>query len=102
VEHYLPLKQVKYELFISCAVPGSDFHLEVISGPNSVKSDLKIKEGMYQSTEGGWYFNFQRKRLDGRLHLTRGVNPVTLQLSGAVTTINIGIYQDGTIEQEFS
>ncbi len=73
----------EYDLFISCAVPGSDFHLEVISGSTSVKSDLKITEGVYQSTEGGWYFNFERKRLDGRLHLTCGVNPVTLQLSGA-------------------
>src|SRR5437879_11367343 len=30
----------KYDLFISCAVPGLSCHLEVISGPNSVKSDL--------------------------------------------------------------
>src|SRR5260370_31714389 len=73
----------EHDLFISCAVPGSDFHLEVISGPSSVKSDLKITEGVYQSTEGGWYFNFERKRLDGRLHLTPGVNAVTLQLSVA-------------------
>jgi hypothetical protein len=72
----------EYELFISFAVPGPDVHLEVISGLSSVKSDLKITEGVYQSTEGGWYFNFERKRLDGRLHLTRGVNPVTLQISG--------------------
>jgi hypothetical protein len=74
-----------YELFISCAVPGSDFHLEVISGSSSVKSDLKITDGVYQSTEGGWYFNFDRKRLDGRLHLTRGINPVTLRVSGTDT-----------------
>src|ERR1700757_5288562 len=73
----------EYDLFISCAVPGPAFHLEVISGPSSVKSGLKVTEGVYHSTEGGWYFNFERKRLDGRLHLTRGVNPVTLQLSGA-------------------
>src|SRR5437660_5009703 len=32
----------KYDLFISCAVPGPSCHLEVISGPNSVKSDLKL------------------------------------------------------------
>ena len=38
----------EYDLFISCAVPGPDFHLEVISGPSSVKSDLKITEGVYQ------------------------------------------------------
>jgi hypothetical protein len=73
----------EYDLFISCAVPGPNFQLEVISGPSSVRSDLKITEGVYQSTEGGWYFNFERKRLDGRLHLTRGINPVTLQVSGA-------------------
>jgi hypothetical protein len=75
----------EYELFISCAVPGSHFHLEVISGSSSVKSELKITEGVYQSTEGGWYFNFDRKRLDGRLHLTRGINPVTLRVSGTDT-----------------
>src|SRR5437879_2434746 len=73
----------EYDLFISCAVPGPYFHLEVISGPSSVKSDLKTTEGVYRSTEEGWYFNFERKRLDGRLHLTRGINPVTLQVSGA-------------------
>src|SRR6266567_188826 len=72
----------EYDLFISCAVPGPAFHLEDISGPTSVKSDLKMTEGVYHSTEGGWYFNFERKQLDGRLHLTRGINPVTLQVSG--------------------
>ena len=74
-----------YDLFISCAVPGPNFHLEVISGPSSVKSDLQITEGVYHSTEGGWYFNFDRKRLEGRLHLTRGINPVTIQVSGTDT-----------------
>jgi hypothetical protein len=73
----------EYDLFISCAVPGPHFQLEVISGSSSVKSDLKITEGVYHSTEGGWYFNFERKRLGGRLRLTRGINPVTLQVSGA-------------------
>ena len=73
----------EYDLFISCAVPGRPFHLEVVSGPSSVKSDLRSTEGVYRSTEDGWYFNFERKRLDGRLHLTRGINPVTLQVSGA-------------------
>jgi alpha-L-fucosidase-like protein len=72
----------EYDLFISCAVPRPHFQLEVISGPSSVKSDLKITEGVYHSTEDGWYFNFERKRLDGRLHLTRGINPLTLQVSG--------------------
>jgi alpha-L-fucosidase len=50
-----------------------------------VKSDLKKTEGVYQSTEGGWYFNFDRKRLDRKLHLTRGINPVTLRVSGTDT-----------------
>jgi len=75
----------EYDLLVSCAVPGPNFHLEVISGPSSVKSDLKITDGVYRSTEGGWYFNFDRKRLEGRLHLTRGINPVTLQVSGTDT-----------------
>jgi hypothetical protein len=72
----------EYDLFISCAVPGPGFHLEVITGSTSVKSDLKITEGVYHATEDGWFFNFERRRLDGRLHLTRGVNPITLQVSG--------------------
>lgn len=75
----------EYDLFISCAVPGPHFQLEVISGPSSVKSDLKITEGVYRSTEDGWYFNYDRKRLDGRLHLARGVNSVTLQIFGSGT-----------------
>ena len=72
----------EYHLFISCAVSGPSFRLEITSGPSSIKSDLKITEGVYQTTEDGWYFNFDRRRLDGKLHLTRGVNPITLQLSG--------------------
>jgi hypothetical protein len=72
----------EYDLFVSCAVPGPNFHLEITSGPSSVKSDLQITEGVYHTTEDGWFFNFDRKRLNGRLHLTRGVNPVTLQVSG--------------------
>jgi hypothetical protein len=79
------LEAGEYDLFISCAVPSPNFHLEVISGLRSVKSALKVTEGVYRSTEGGWYFNFEKKRLDGRLHLTRGINPVTLQVSGADT-----------------
>jgi Alpha-L-fucosidase len=72
----------EYDLFISCAVPSPGFKLEVSSGPSSVKADLKLNEGVYRP-DGEWFFNFEKSRLDGRLHLTRGVNPVTLQLSGA-------------------
>ena len=43
----------EYDLFISCAVPGPGFHLEVLSGPSWVQSDLKTTEGVYHSTEGG-------------------------------------------------
>ena len=38
----------EYDLFISCAVPGRSFHLEVSSGPSSVKTDLKQTEGVYR------------------------------------------------------
>jgi hypothetical protein len=79
------LEEGEYDLFISCAVPGPSCHLEVISGPSSVKSDLKFTEGVYRSSDGGWSVNFERMRLDGRLHLTRGINPVTLRVSGADT-----------------
>src|ERR1700694_328233 len=43
----------EYDLFISCAVPVPYVHLEVISGTSSVKSDLKLTEGVYRSSEGG-------------------------------------------------
>ncbi len=79
----------EYDLFISCAVPGRPFHVEVVSGPSSVKSDLRSTEGVYRLTEDGWFFNFERKRLDGRLHLTRGINPVTLQVSGTDTVVGL-------------
>jgi Alpha-L-fucosidase len=72
----------EYVLFISCAVPSSGFKLEVSSGPGSVKADLKPNKGVYRLSDGDWFFNFEKSRLDGRLHLTRGVNPVSLQLSG--------------------
>ena len=73
----------EYDLFLSCAVLGFNLHLEVISGPSSVRSDLKATEGVFRSTEDGWFFNFERRRVQGRLHLTPGINPVTLQVSGA-------------------
>jgi hypothetical protein len=73
----------EYDLFISGAILGSSCHMEVVSGRSSVKSDLKSTEGVYRSTEGGWSFNFEKKRLDGKLHLTRGINPVTLQVAAA-------------------
>src|SRR5437667_12781932 len=34
----------EYDLFISCAVPGPHFHLEIISGLSSVHSDLKLNQ----------------------------------------------------------
>ncbi len=80
----------EYDLFISRAVPSPGFKLEVSSGPSSVKADLKVNEGVYRP-DGEWFFNFEKSRLDGRLHLTRGVNPVTLQLSGADKDQGVGL-----------
>jgi alpha-L-fucosidase len=40
---------------------------------------------VYRPSEDGWSVNFEKMRLDGRLHLTRGINPITLQVSGADT-----------------
>src|ERR1700739_159850 len=68
----------EFDLFLSCAVSVSGFKLGIRSGSNSVKAELKVTEGVYQQTEGGWYFNFERIMLDGKLHLTRGVNSVNL------------------------
>jgi len=73
----------EYDLFISCAVPSPGFGLEISSGPSSVKIDLKPSAGVYRLSDGDWFFNFEKSRLDGRLRFTRGVNPVALQLSGA-------------------
>jgi len=69
----------EFDLFLSCAVSVSGFKLEVRSGSSSVRVELKVTDGVYRQTEGGWYFNFEKTRLDGKLHLTRGVNPVTVQ-----------------------
>src|ERR1700746_1143190 len=76
------LEEGEYDLFISCAVPGRSCQLEFISRPSAIKSDLKLTEGVYRSSDGGWSVNFEKMRLDGRLHLTRGINTVTLQVSG--------------------
>jgi hypothetical protein len=72
----------EFDLLLSCAVSVPGFKLEIRSGSSSVKVELKVTEGVYRQTEGGWFFNFERTRLDGKLHLTRGVNPVTVQVSG--------------------
>jgi hypothetical protein len=37
---------------------------------------------VFRSTENGWAFNFEKRQLGGKLHLTRGINPVTVQISG--------------------
>ena len=79
------LEKGEYDLFISCAVPERPFHFEVVSGASSVKSDLKLTEGVYRSTAEGWFSNFEKKHLNGKLHLTRGINPVILQISGDET-----------------
>jgi hypothetical protein len=76
----------EFDLFVSCVVSVPGFELEIRSGSSSVKVALKITEGVYQQTEGGWYFNFERIRLDAKLHLTRGVSPVTVQVSGPELT----------------
>jgi hypothetical protein len=76
------LEERDYDLFVSCAVPSPGFKLEVSSGSSSVKADLKLNEGVYRPSDGDWFFNFEKSQLGGRLHLTRGVNPITLQLSG--------------------
>src|SRR3984893_13297089 len=73
----------EFDLFLSCAVYVPGFKLEIRSGSGSVKVELKVTEGVYQQTEGGWFFNFERTRLDGKLLLTRGVNPVTVLVSGS-------------------
>ncbi|HXM93122.1 MAG TPA: alpha-L-fucosidase, partial [Candidatus Dormibacteraeota bacterium] len=72
----------EFDLLLSCAVSVPGFKLEIRSASSSVKVELKVTEGVYQQTEGGWFFNFERVRLDGKLHLTRGVNPVNVQVSG--------------------
>src|SRR4029077_4070316 len=56
------LEEGEYDLFISCAVLGPSCHLEVISGPSSVKADLKFTEGVYRSSDGGWSVNFEKMR----------------------------------------
>jgi hypothetical protein len=72
----------EFDLFLSCAVSVPGFELEIRSGSSSVKVALKVTEGVYHQTEGGWYFNFERIRLDAKLYLMRGVNPVTVHVSG--------------------
>jgi alpha-L-fucosidase-like protein len=72
----------EFDLFLSYALSVPGFKLEIRSGSSSIKVELKVTEGVYQQTEGGWFFNFERIRLDSKLHLTRGVNPVTVQVSG--------------------
>jgi Alpha-L-fucosidase len=71
----------EFDLFLSGAVSVPGFELEIRSGSSSVKVALKITEGVYRQTEGG-YFNFEKIKLEAKLHLTRGVNPVTAHVSG--------------------
>src|SRR3984893_14174727 len=44
----------EFDLFLSCAVYVPGFKLEIRSGSGSVKVELKVTEGVYQQTEGGW------------------------------------------------
>jgi hypothetical protein len=81
-------EETDYDLFISCATPHPGFQIEVISGSSSIESNLKVSRGVYRSSEEGWinaqgWINFERIQLQGKLHLTRGINPVTLCVSGS-------------------
>ena len=72
-----------YHPFISCAIPISGFRVEVSSGPSSVTAGLGVTDGVFRPTEGGLSLNFERSRLDRALHLTRGVNPVTIRIDAS-------------------
>src|SRR6202049_1398611 len=45
----------EFDLFLSCAVSVPGYKLEIHSGSSSIKVELKVTEGVYQQTEGGWY-----------------------------------------------
>jgi hypothetical protein len=65
-----------FGLFLSYAAAELGFAAEVRSGSSSVKVKLDATEGIYKGKDP--FYNFERCRLDGALHLARGVNPVTM------------------------
>jgi len=69
----------EFDLFLSYAAADPGFVAEVRSGSSLVKANLNMTEGVYQGHEP--FYNFERCKLEGKLHLSRGVNPVTLQIA---------------------
>jgi len=69
----------EFDLFLSYAAADSCFAVEVRSGSSLVKATLDMTEGIYRGHQP--FHNFERRQLEGRLHLTRGVNPVNLQIA---------------------
>jgi hypothetical protein len=67
-----------FELFLSYAAAEPGFTAEVRSGTSLVKVKLDATEGIYKGKDP--FYNFERTKLEGRLRLTRGVNPVSLQV----------------------
>jgi hypothetical protein len=71
----------EFDLFLSYAAPAPGFGAEVRSGSSLVKTNLPMTEGVYRAISDKPIDNFERSKLEGRLHLTRGMNPVTLQIT---------------------
>lgn len=67
-----------FELFLSYAAAEPDFVVGVRSGSSLVKVNLDATEGIYKGKDP--FYNFERCKLEGTLHLTRGVNPLTLHV----------------------
>ena len=70
-----------YEVVLAYSAHQPDAQVEVVSGESEITDTLHKTEGVYSET-GQWYLNnFERKLLEGTLHLSQGFNTVSFHLS---------------------
>lgn len=73
------LEPGEYEVYLSYAAPRPGLRLTVRSGIHSFSDELGVTDGFARPSEK--HHNYERIKLNGRIHLDRGVNPIAIQLA---------------------
>jgi len=82
-QKYMP-EAGEYELAINYATKADGCTVKVVADQDSISAGLAVTAGYYPSTRTDWFaFNCERKQIPGKLHLNKGMNTVTVALTGA-------------------
>jgi len=71
-----------YEVALNYAAPSAGSAVKILAGNDVISAGLAVTSGYYSSSNTNWsQTNFERREVPGKLHLTKGMNTVTLELS---------------------